>query len=112
MRCPWGRLRLLCTWGAERARRFPDAPTLREVGFDVVATSPYGIAGPKGMATGVVRVLHDAFKDVLYDPAHAAVLERFDMQIAYLGSEDYANALRRQYDEQGELVRRLGRRPN
>src|SRR3954464_13914496 len=73
-----GRLRLLCTWGAERARRFPDAPTLREVDFDIVAISPYGIAGPKGMDQGAVRVLHDAFRDALYDPAHVAVLDRFD----------------------------------
>ena len=107
-----GRLRLLCTWGAARARRFPDAPTLREVGFDIVATSPYGIAGPKGMAAGVVQVLHDAFKDALNDPAHVAVLDRFDMQIAYLDSEDYATAVRRQYEEEREMVRRLGLRPS
>jgi tripartite-type tricarboxylate transporter receptor subunit TctC len=107
-----GRLRLLCTWGAVRAKRFPDTPTLREVGFDIVATSPYGIAGPKGMTEGVVRVLHDAFKDALYDPAHVAVLDRFDMQIAYLNSEDYATAVRRQYDEERERVRHLGLRPS
>jgi tripartite-type tricarboxylate transporter receptor subunit TctC len=107
-----GRLRLLCTWGAARARRFPDAPTLREIGFDIVATSPYGIAGPKAMDAGVVRVLHDAFKDALYDPAHVAVLDRFDMQIAYLNSEDYATAVRRQYEEEREMVRRLGLRPS
>ena len=107
-----GRLRLLCTWGAARARRFPDAPTLREVGFDIVATSPYGIAGPKGMAAGVVQVLHDSFKDALNDPAHVAVLDRFDMQIAYLDSEDYATAVRRQYEEEREMVRRLGLRPS
>src|SRR5215210_7257212 len=107
-----GWLRLLCTWGAGRARRFPDAPTLREVGFDIVAISPYGIAGPKGMDAGVVQVLHDAFKDALNDPAHVAVLDRFDMQIAYLNSEDYATAVRRQYEEEREMVRRLGLRPS
>ena len=107
-----GRLRLLCTWGSERARRFPDTPTLREVGFDIVATSPYGVAGPKGMNASVVQVLHDAFKDALYDPAHAAVLDRFDMQIAYLNSEDYASAVRRQYEEERERIQRLGRQPS
>jgi tripartite-type tricarboxylate transporter receptor subunit TctC len=107
-----GRLRLLCTWGAERARRFPEAPTLREVGFDIIAISPYGIAGPKGMDAGVVQVLHDAFKDALHDPAHTAVLDRFDMQIAYLNTEDYASAVRRQYEQERELARRLGWRPS
>ena len=107
-----GQLRLLCTWGAGRARRFPDAPTLREVGFDIVAISPYGIAGPKGMDAGVVQVLHDAFKDALNDPVHVAVLDRFDMQVAYLNSEDYAKAVRRQYEAEREIARRLGWRPS
>ena len=48
-----GQLRLLCAWTAERSPRFPDAPTLRELGYDMVITSPYGISGPKGMDPGV-----------------------------------------------------------
>jgi tripartite-type tricarboxylate transporter receptor subunit TctC len=107
-----GQLRLLCTWGAGRARRFPDAPTLREVGFDIVAISPYGIAGPKGMDAGIVQVLHDAFRDALNDPVHVAVLDRFDMQVACLSSEEYAKAVRRQYEAEREIARRLGWRPS
>ena len=42
----------------------------------------------------------------------ATYLDRFDMQIAYLNSEDYATAVRRQYDEERERVRHLGLRPS
>jgi tripartite-type tricarboxylate transporter receptor subunit TctC len=105
-----GRLRLLVTWGAERAKRFPDAPTLREQGIDIVSVSPYGLAGPKGMDPAVVQVLHDAFKAALEDPAHLAILERYDMSVAYLNSADYAAAARRQYDEDGAMIQRLGMR--
>ena len=105
-----GRLRLLATWGAERAKRFPDAPTLREHGIDIVSASPYGLAGPKGMDPAVVQVLHDAFRAALEDPAHLAVLERYDMSVAYLNSADYAEAARRQYEEDGAMIRRLGLR--
>jgi tripartite-type tricarboxylate transporter receptor subunit TctC len=107
-----GRLRLLCTWGAERAKRFPEAPTLREEGIDIVSVSPYGIAGPKGMDPAVVATLHDAFKEALFDPTHLAVLERYDMTIAYLNSEDYAAAARRQYEEDRAMIQRLGLRVN
>ncbi len=34
-----GRLRLLVTWGARRAKRFPEVPTLREVGIDMQAVT-------------------------------------------------------------------------
>ncbi|MFC3124188.1 tripartite tricarboxylate transporter substrate binding protein [Pseudoroseomonas globiformis] len=103
-----GRLRLLCTWGAERAKRFPDVPTLRECGVDIVSESPYGIAGPAGIEPAVVGKLHDIFHAALTDPAHLAVLERYDMAAAYLNSNDYAAAVRQQYRQDGEMIRRLG----
>jgi tripartite-type tricarboxylate transporter receptor subunit TctC len=105
-----GQMRLLATWGAERAKRFPNVPTLRESGIDIVSISPYGLAGPKGMSPDVVRVLHDAFREALFDPAHVAILDRFDMQPMYLGPDDYAAFARRQYAEEGEMIRRLGLR--
>jgi tripartite-type tricarboxylate transporter receptor subunit TctC len=105
-----GRLRLLAVWSAERAKRFPDAPTLRESGVDIVSASPYGLAGPKGMNPDVVRVLHDAFKEALFDPAHIAILDRFDMAPWYMGPADYTAFARRTYAEEGEMIRKLGLR--
>jgi tripartite-type tricarboxylate transporter receptor subunit TctC len=102
-----GQFRLLVTWGAERAKRYPNVPTLRESGFDIVSASPYGLAGPKGMDPGVVRVLHDAFKAALTDPAHLAVLERFDMPVIYMNSEDYRASVQRIIVEEGAVIRRL-----
>ena len=103
-----GKVRLLVTWGEERAKRFPDVPTLRESGIDIVSASPYGIAGPKHMDPGAVRVLHDAFKEALYDPTHTAILDRFDMPIMYKDSADYAAFARQLAKEEGEMVRKLG----
>jgi len=103
-----GKLRLLVTWGAERAKRFPTVPTLRESGFDIVAVSPYGIAGPKGMNPAVVKVIHDAFRAALDDPQHVAVLQRLDMQAMYLGPDDYLTEVRRTLAAEAPLVRKLG----
>jgi len=105
-----GQLRLLTTWGAERAKRFPDAPTLRESGIDIVSASPYGLAGPKGMSAETIRVLHDAFREALFDPAHIAILDRFDMSPFHLGPAEYAAFARRQYEEEGAMIRRMGLR--
>ena len=105
-----GQMRLLAVWSAERAKRFPDAPTLRESGVDIVSASPYGLAGPRGMNPEHVRILHDAFREALFDPAHVAILDRFDMAPWHLGPEEYAAFARRQYTEEGEMIRRLGLR--
>jgi tripartite-type tricarboxylate transporter receptor subunit TctC len=88
-----GRLRLLATCGAARSRRWPDVPTLTELGHGIVATSAYGLAGPRGMAPAVVQTLHDAFKAALWAPAHLAELAKFDQEVAYLGSADYGRSM-------------------
>jgi tripartite-type tricarboxylate transporter receptor subunit TctC len=107
-----GRVRLLVTWGAERARRFPDVPTLRECGIDIVTTSPYGLAGPRGIDPAVVTALHDTFKDALQDPQHLAVLDRMDMSVVYMNGTDYLAEVRRTMEVEGALARRLGIRIN
>jgi len=103
-----GRVRPLAVWMSERATRFPNVPTLREVGYDVLGESTYGIGGPRGMDPGVVRVLHDAFKEALFDPAHLAVIARFDMPVRYLNSADYAMAAAAHYEDERKTVQELG----
>jgi tripartite-type tricarboxylate transporter receptor subunit TctC len=101
------RLRLLVVWTSERAKRFPDVPTLREVGIDIVADSPFGLAGPKNMDPGVVKVLHDAFKEALLHPRNIETLERFDMTPRYMNTEDYAKFAKQLNDEETAMVKRL-----
>ncbi len=103
-----GRLRLIVTFGEHRTKRWPTVPTLKELGQDVVATSPYGIAGPAGMAPAVVRILHDAFRHAMNDTDHLAELALYDQEIAYLGPEDYGRALRAGYEHERRVVERLG----
>ncbi|MFZ6764917.1 tripartite tricarboxylate transporter substrate binding protein [Pseudoroseomonas sp. WGS1072] len=103
-----GRMRLLCTWGAERAKRFPETPTLRDLGIDIVSDSPYGIGGPRGIPADRVALLHDAFREALHDPRSIAMLERFDMSLRYMDSDTYTGFVRQLYAEESAMVRRLG----
>jgi tripartite-type tricarboxylate transporter receptor subunit TctC len=57
-----GKLRILATFGSKRTKRWPDVPTLNELGYDTISDSPFGIAGPAGMETATVKTLHDALK--------------------------------------------------
>ncbi|WP_458093378.1 tripartite tricarboxylate transporter substrate binding protein [Roseomonas sp. WA12] len=102
-----GQFRLLSVWSPERAARFPNVPTLRELGIDLAVTSPYGIAGPKGMDPGVVRVLHDAFHAALMAPENTAVRDRWDMPLSYLDSAAYADFLVRRAAYEKEMVAKL-----
>jgi len=106
-----GQLRLLCTWGVERLRRFPETPTLREHGIDITATAPYGLAGPRGMNPAVVHRLQEAFREALFDPAHVAVLDRFNQPVLYLDSTAYTAAAQRQFEIERANLRRIGMLP-
>ena len=105
-----GRLRLLFTTGEARPRRFPDAPTLREIGHDIVVTSPYGVAAPRGLPPEITQRLHAGLRAALYDPSHLAVLDRLDMAPAHLDPDAYATEARRWFEEEREVVRRFNLR--
>ena len=83
-------------------------PTLKELGFGIVSNSPFGFAGPKGMDPKVVKVLHDAFKKGLEDPAVLKTLERLDMEPFYKGPDEYAAYARELNDEARQQVEQLG----
>jgi len=103
-----GSLRLLLTLSEHRSRRWPQVPTLKELGHGIVAMSPYGLAGPRGLSAAVVQVLHDAFKAALREPSHVAELAKYEQDVAYLGPEEYARALREAYAAEKINVERLG----
>ena len=103
-----GRFRLLVTWGAARTKNWPDVPTLRDIGIDMVSNSPFGIAGPKGMEPAVVKVLHDAFKKGLEEPSYAAAMAKLDQEVFYLSSEDYQKFALQQIDEARRYIAELG----
>ncbi len=103
-----GRVRVLATWGNTRAKRFPNVPTLKEQGIPIASISPYGLAGPRGMDPAVVRVLHDAFREALFDPAHVAVLDRFDMVPDHMDPAAYAAFVRQTMEEERRLIQSLG----
>jgi len=70
-----GKARVLAVMTEKRAAVWPDAPTLTELGYGIVSTSPYGIGAPAATPPAVVKTLHDAFKKGLEDPIHTKTLE-------------------------------------
>ena len=103
-----GQFRLLVTYGATRTKNWPTVPTLSEFGIDVVASSAYGIAGPRGMDAAVVRVLHDAFKKGMEEPSFLAILKEFEQEPVHQNSEDYHAYVMRELEVQKKIVEELG----
>jgi tripartite-type tricarboxylate transporter receptor subunit TctC len=101
-----GVFRLLVTFGAEPTRW--GAPTAKELGYNIVSYSPYGIVGPKGMDPKVVKIIHDAFKKAIDSPEHKKVLEQLDQVYWYKSSADYAKWGAETLKAERTTIERLG----
>ena len=103
-----GKLRVLNTWGAERLAKFPDAPTLKELGLDIVQNSPFGIGAPKGTPAPVVKRLHDAFKQAMEQDSYKTALARYDMVPMYMSTAAYQKFAQETFAREKALVEKLG----
>jgi len=103
-----GQMRVLLTFGEQRTQRWPNVPTAKDLGYNVVATSPYGLAGPKGMDPAVIRTLHDAFKKAMEDPKHLELLAQLNQAPWYKAPEDYRAWAQATFAKDKVLIERLG----
>ena len=103
-----GQMRLLVTFGETRTARWPNVPTAKDLGYNVVSTSPYGLVGPKGMDPAVVKTLHDAFKKAMDDPKHAELMTQLNQSVWYRSGEDYRKWAVETFAKDKALIERLG----
>ncbi len=103
-----GKLRLLATYGSKRTKKWPNVPTLDELGYKTVSDSPFGVCGPKGMDPAVVRTLHDAFRKTLDDPAVIATFDKYDQTVIYMNTEQYTKWARDTFAAEKATIERLG----
>ena len=101
-----GAFRLLVTFGEQRTRW--GAPTAKELGYDVVSYSPYGIVGPKGMDPKIVKIIHDAFRKASEDPENQKLLASLDQVYWYKSTEDYAKWAADTFVSERATIERLG----
>jgi tripartite-type tricarboxylate transporter receptor subunit TctC len=102
-----GKLRLLAVFTGTRAKRFPDVPTVKELGMDIVVDSPGGLIGPKGMDAATIKVLADAFRAAAQEPQHLQFLENLDQPLLLLDGPAYKAEMARTFDEERELLAKL-----
>jgi tripartite-type tricarboxylate transporter receptor subunit TctC len=63
-----GVFRVLATSGPVRARAFPDAPTLKESGYDIVASAWFGLFAPAGTPRDIIDRIYAAVTRAAKNP--------------------------------------------
>lgn len=105
-----GKLRLLATWGEKRTNDFPDVPTLRDEGFDVVVDAPNGVGAPKGLDPAVAERLREALRTAVASDEFTGACRKIDVPILYLDGPDYQQYIASTYDKETRLIERLNLR--
>jgi tripartite-type tricarboxylate transporter receptor subunit TctC len=103
-----GKFRVLALFSAIRNPRFPQVPTLKESGYNVVWEAPVGIFGPKGMPKPVVKKLQDAFRKGMESPIFLNAMKTREMPLMYLNAEDTEKAVLEESVRIEGLVKKLG----
>ena len=103
-----GQMRLLKIWTAERHKRWPDVPTLKELGYPFVFDSPFGLGGPKGIDGEIVKKLHDAFKVAYDDPKSLELYEKFNFARRYMNTVDYVKFVPEMVASEKAAIEKLG----
>jgi putative tricarboxylic transport membrane protein len=67
------RVRVLATFNPERIANFPDVPTVKESGFDVVVRKFRGLAGPSGLPAEIIAIWERAIPLLLADPEYRKI---------------------------------------
>jgi tripartite-type tricarboxylate transporter receptor subunit TctC len=105
-----GKVRLLATFTAERLKKY-NAPTVKELGYDLVIQSPVGLVAPRNLDAKVAAKLQAAFRKAANDPAYLQQLETFDMQPALMTGEEYAAYARAQFEREQKMLAEIGFKP-
>jgi tripartite-type tricarboxylate transporter receptor subunit TctC len=103
-----GKVHFVNVWSAKRVPSIPDVPTLKELGYNFVFESPWGIAGPKGMDPKIVAKLQDAFKKALDDKTVQGAFEKYEMLTNYMDSATYTKFVQDFMVSERENLTKLG----
>jgi tripartite-type tricarboxylate transporter receptor subunit TctC len=103
-----GSVNALAVSGAERSPAFPDVPTFREQGVDIVSYSWFGISAPAGTQAAVVERLNREIRGIIAEPAVAARLEALGGSARDWSAAEFTAFVRREAETWAPVVRASG----
>ena len=87
------KLRILAVSGDKRLAAVPDAPTLKELGYNVVVGTGRGFVMPAGVPKEAVATMEAAMKRVYDSPAWKEFAARNNYEDMWLGSAEFGKLL-------------------
>ena len=103
-----GKVRPLAIMASQKDPKFPNVPTLKELGIDWTCGAWRGIAAPKGTPSEIIEVLEKAIAKVVKSDDFIKFMKNRGFGIYYLNTADFAQALARADKDNGEIMKAAG----
>jgi len=101
----------LISFSVQRSRLYPDAPTARELGYDIVISRWMGVGAPKGLPKEVKAILVEAFKKALENDEFKKFILQNGMDPVLASPEEAAIWLKKQNDYFRSVTTKAGIQP-
>ena len=100
-----GKLRILASMGPSRTEFAPDAPTLKESGYDVVEVTRFGFFAPRATPAPVQQKLVDAVAQAARDPEFTSVMKKTSTTVLYLPPDELRAAVLAESDFWSKMLK-------
>lgn len=102
------RMRALVVFQNSRHPAFPEAPTAKELGWNVANGVWFLLVAPKGTPTPVLKHVHDAAKAAIEEKSFAAAMEMRGVDVDYRPGDQLRGELWREYRAHTKILKRIG----
>jgi tripartite-type tricarboxylate transporter receptor subunit TctC len=106
-----GRVRVLATSGAQRARELPEVPTFRELGYAIEGAGWYAAYAPARTPKDTVDRLSGAINEAIRSPEVRQKLEAMGLEPTGTTPAELARIHRSDYDKWGPVIKASGFKP-
>jgi tripartite-type tricarboxylate transporter receptor subunit TctC len=103
-----GSIKPLGVTDTERHPDFPDIPTIEEQGYGIVTGVATHVYVPAGTPADRIKIIHDAFKNVLEDESFLKLAEKLQIGYSYKNHDDTLEQLTTVSKNFGEIIQILG----
>jgi len=103
-----GRVKVVGATGTERHRDFPNVPTFREQGVNMVSKSWYGLVAPAGLPEATLNRLNAVMNQVVKTPEVVEKLRGMGFEVEGGSVADFAKYMREEREELRQVIVEAG----
>ena len=102
-----GKMRVLAVWTEQRVASFPNVPTMKELGYDLVMTAPFGLGAPAGLDPQVSLKLREALKKAILSNEFKTEADKILTPVMYQDADEFLKFGQANFAVEKAMVERI-----